>query len=96
MYEITFSKIFDSLTRKEQEWVVKMKLQLKNNPKAGKPLHFQWFREKKFENKRLYYIISTREPRILLVSFASKKEQQKTIDYVIFRKDEFIEFLNSF
>ncbi len=99
-YEIyeteTFSRIFETLTGKEREWIRKMKSQLKANPKAGKPLHFDWFREKKFENKRLYYIISMKKPRILLISYSVKKEQQKIIDYIILHKEEFIEFLNSF
>ena len=99
-YEIyetdTFTKIFDSATEKEREWVGKMKEQIKINPKTGKALHFDWFREKKFENKRLYFIISMKKPRVLLVSYASKKEQQKIINYVVLHKDEFIEFLNSF
>ncbi|MBI2583115.1 MAG: hypothetical protein HYW25_00475 [Candidatus Aenigmarchaeota archaeon] len=92
----TFSKIYESLTATEREWINKMKRQLKSNPKAGDPLRFQWFREKKFENKRLYYMISMKKPRILLVSFASKKDQQKIIDYILLHKEEYIEFLNSF
>ena len=99
-YEIyeteTFSRIFESLTGKEREWICKMKIQLEANPKAGKPLGFGWFREKKFENKRLYFIVSLKKPRILLVSFASKKEQQKIIGYVTLHKEEYVEFLNSF
>lgn len=99
-YEIyeteTFSRIFDTLTGKERNWIRKMKLQLKVNPKAGKPLGFEWFREKKFENKRLYFVISLKKPRILLVSFASKKEQQKIIAYVTLHKEEYVEFINSF
>lgn len=73
-----------------------MKEQIKLNPKTGKALRFDWFREKRFENKRLYFIISTKRPRVLLVSFATKKEQQKIIDYIVLHKDEYIEFLNSF
>ena len=42
------------------------------------------------------FIISMKKPRVLLVSYASKKEQQKIINYVVLHKDEFIEFLNSF
>ena len=65
IYEIyeteTFTKIFDSVTEKERDWIQKMKEQIKLNPKAGKALHFDWFREKKFENKRLYFIRSERK-----------------------------------
>lgn len=37
-----------------------------------------------------------KKPRVLLVSYASKKEQQKIIDYVVLHKNEFTDFLNSF
>ncbi len=97
LYETeTFSKIFESLTEKEKEWVNKMKSQMKTNPKTGKLLHFEWFREKKFGNKRLYFIISMKKPRILLVSYASKKDQQRIIDYIVLHKEDYINFLNSF
>lgn len=99
-YEIyeteTFTNIFESLTEKERGWIRKMKEQIKINPRTGKALHFDWFREKKLDDKRLYFIFSTKNPRALLISFASKKEQQKIIDYIVLHKDEYIEFLNRF
>ncbi|MDI6722238.1 MAG: hypothetical protein QMD97_01670, partial [Candidatus Aenigmarchaeota archaeon] len=99
-YEIyeteTFSKIFECLTEREKGWIRKMKVQIRSNPRTGKPLRFDWFREKKFENKRLYFIVSMKKPRILLISYASKKEQQKVIDYIMLHKDEYIDFLNTF
>ncbi|HLC67840.1 MAG TPA: hypothetical protein VJI12_03050 [archaeon] len=99
-YEIyetyTFTMIFNSVTEKERDWIRKMKEQIKINPKTGKALHFDWFREKKFENKRLYFIVSIKKPRVLLVSYASKKEQQKIIDYIVLHKEEFVGFLNNF
>ena len=52
--------------------------------------------EKKLDNKRLYFIFSTKKPRVLLISFASKNEQQKIIDYIMLHKNEYIEFLNNF
>ena len=68
-YEIyetyTFTMIFNSVTEKERDWIRKMKEQIKINPKTGKALHFDWFREKKFENKRLYFIVSIKKPRVL-------------------------------
>ena len=92
----TFSKILDCITDEERSWIEKMKAQLSTNPRAGKPLGFTWFREKKFEDKRLYFLVSLKKPRIILVAYGPKKEQQKIIDYIMLRKDEFIEFLNSF
>ena len=52
----TFSKLYDAMEKVEQEWVDKVKQQLRENPDMGKPLRFDWFREKKFGDKRMYYL----------------------------------------
>ena len=44
----TFTKIKEACEKKEQEWIEKMKDQLKDNLNVGKPLRYSWFREKKF------------------------------------------------
>jgi len=86
----TFDKIFSALDKTEQEWIIKTKEKLEENP-TGKILKFSWFKEKKYLNKRLYYLIDDKNKKILLISFASKKEQQKLINFV---KDNMEEFLN--
>ena len=53
-----FSKIVSATEIREHQWIEKMKDQLKENLKAGKPLRYDWFREKKFGNKRLFYLIN--------------------------------------
>lgn len=88
-----FAILFEKLDKREQEWIQKMKQQLAVNPFAGKPLHQDWFREKKFEDKRLYFLVHEQKRRIMLVAFGSKKEQQKTIDYVLTHRTEFWEEL---
>lgn len=82
-----FTKIFESMSKDEQEWIQKMKAQITINPKVGDPLRFGWFREKKHGDKRLYFIISMKTPRVLLVAYGPKKEQQKIIDYILLHKD---------
>ena len=52
----TFSKLYGAMEKVEQEWVDKVKQQLRENPDMGKPLRFDWFREKKFGDKRMYYL----------------------------------------
>ena len=42
----TFSKLYYSMEKVEQEWVDKIKQKLIINPNAGKPLRFDWFRER--------------------------------------------------
>ena len=72
----TFRDILDSLDGNEREWIEKIKMQIEQSESpTGKILHFSWFREKKFLNKRLFYIIDENLKRVLFVSFASKKDQ---------------------
>ncbi len=80
----TFQKRFDSLDRDEESWVRKMVLQVREHPElVGKPLKFSWFREKKFRDKRLYYIVYPDLMKVLMVAFGGKKEQQRIIDVVL-------------
>lgn len=91
----TFSKLCDTMEKEEKEWVDKIKVQLKDNPNVGQPLRFDWFREKKFGDKRLYYLIYKNINKVLIVSFGTKKEQQKIIDYVLENKDRFKKIIES-
>ena len=91
----TFSKLYKSMEKVEQEWVDKIKQHLIENPYAGKPLRFDWFREKKFGDKRMYYLIYKDVSKILLVSFGSKKDQQKIIDHVIENKERYRKIIES-
>tara|TARA_B100000315_G_C14468289_1_gene537070 strand:+ start:878 stop:1099 length:222 start_codon:yes stop_codon:yes gene_type:complete len=72
-----------------------MKLQIKESSDVGKPLRFDWFREKKFGDKRLYYLIYQNLKRVLLVAFGSKKDQQKIIDHILKNKDRYKKIIGS-
>ena len=91
----TFSKLQLTMEKEEKEWVDKIKIQLKDNPSTGKPLRFDWFREKKFGNKRLYYLVYKNLNRVLLVSFGSKKEQQEIIEHIIENRDRYKKIIES-
>ena len=91
----TFSKLYEVMEKEEKEWIGKIKLQLADNPDVGKPLKFEWFREKKFGNKRMYYLIYKNLNRILIVSFGSKKEQQKIINHIIENKERYRKMIES-
>ncbi|MEK6873165.1 MAG: hypothetical protein AABW90_04200 [Nanoarchaeota archaeon] len=90
----SFKKLFETLDRNEQNWIKKIKENLDESV-TGKPLRFSWFREKKYLNKRLYFLVDEQRKKILLVSFASKKDQQKSIDFIIDNKDEFFDLLRN-
>jgi len=77
----TFSKLFDAAEKREQEWIDGIRDQLSENLRIGKPLRFDWFREKKLGNVRLYYLINEKSRKALLVAFGPKKEQQSIINH---------------
>jgi len=84
-----FSRLFEALSEKEKEWIKRMVEQLKESSKVGKPLRFDWFREKKFEGNRLFYLIYSDLHKVLLVAYGEKKEQQKIIDEIVRNKAEY-------
>jgi len=90
----TFKTLYYSLEKDEQRWIDKIKKNLEGYP-TGKILRYSWFREKKYGNKRLYYLIDEEKKNILLVSFASKKEQQKIIDFITLNMKELLKYLKS-
>ncbi|HLD12283.1 MAG TPA: hypothetical protein VJB87_01685 [Candidatus Nanoarchaeia archaeon] len=89
-----FQKIAETLDGHELKWLCKIKLKLANNP-SGNILHVAWFHEKKFEGKRLYFIIDEFSKRVLLIDFSSKKEQERTIAFVRDNMVLLLEYLRS-
>ena len=55
---------------------------LAENPFIGDPLKYQFFREKRVEEKRIYFLIYEDLNLILLVAAGGKKDQQDIIDYI--------------
>src|SRR3989338_3250228 len=84
-----FSKLFQTLSKEEQDWMRKMIAQLEENPFVGKPLGFPWFLEKKFAGKRLYYLVYLHVNKVLLVAFGPKKAQQKIIDHILANRETY-------
>ena len=77
-----FTLLFETLEPAEKEWIRKIIRQLETNIHTGKSLGPEWFREKKYEGKRLYFIIYPANEKALLVAFGPKKRQQEIIDLV--------------
>jgi outer membrane protein assembly factor BamE (lipoprotein component of BamABCDE complex) len=89
----TFSKLVEACDKQEQRWIEKVKDQLAENLRVGKPLRFSWFREKKFGNKRFFYLINEKSRKAVLVAFGSKKDQQKIINHIIANKEIYLTFI---
>ncbi len=90
----TFKEIYASLDKSEQNWIDKTKKKLAENP-TGKILQFSWFREKKFLNKRLFFLVDEELKKILFVSFASKRKQQDVVDFVVNNRQELLNYLKN-
>lgn len=84
-----FQQIFDGLDPFEKNWILKITEQLKQNPYQGKPLGYNWFREKKLEGNRLYYLIYPSPQIVLLVAYGDKKEQREIISFIYANLDYF-------
>ena len=79
-----FDDNFDALDESEKIRVRKIMNQLKENgDNVGKPLRYPYFREKKFENKRLYFLVYQDYMVVLAIAISDKKTQQETIDKIV-------------
>ncbi len=65
-----------------QDRIDKIEERLIDNPNYGNPLGTKWFRESRFENYRVYYLIYEDLQAVYMVAISSKKYQQKTINTI--------------
>ena len=79
-----FDSDFKKLQKNEKERVDRFLLQLsEKGGLVGKPLGVKFFREKKFEGKRLYYLIYDEVLVVLAVAISDKKAQRATINRIM-------------
>ena len=88
----TFEKKIEKLQNDEKERLTRLYLQLKDNPFVGDQVRYSFFREKRIKEKRIYYLIYEDLNIVLLVAVSGKKDQQKTIDYIVRYFNEFRRF----
>lgn len=79
---ISFQKELAKYDKNIQDRVDKIEDNLEYNPKYGNPLGTEWFRESRFENHRIYYLIYEELDAIYMVAISGKKDQQKTINTI--------------
>jgi len=86
--------------KSEQDGAVKFEQSLKEQPFSGKPLGYKFFREKKFGNKRILFLIYEEYKSVFLITITDKKAQQQEIDLIKTNldiyKNELKEILNNF
>jgi hypothetical protein len=99
MFEIyrteKFNKEFEKLEGYEKARINRFIEQLKiHGHEVGDALGGRvYFREKKFEGKRIYYLVYLPWNCILLAAISNKKTQQDTIDGLLYDLDEYKEFV---
>ena len=85
----SFNKEIEDLSESDKQRIQKIFLQLKVNPYVGDQVQYRFFREKRMNEKRIYYLVYDDLSAVLIVAFGGKKAQQETIDKIIFRLPEF-------
>ena len=70
------------LDSSEQKRVLNFEQLLKQEPYSGRPLGYKFFREKKFGNKRIIFLVYQEHKCIFLVTITNKKAQQNEINLI--------------
>ena len=83
------------LSSEEQIRIQKIFLQLRDNPYVGDQLRYRCLREKRLEEKRIYYLVYDDLMAVLIVAIGDKKTQQETIDYIINYIDQYKTYLEN-
>ncbi len=85
-YKIYHSARFDSeLSKLDKDFknrIDKIEDQLVENPYVGDPLNVKWFREKRYNKYRIYFIIYDNLESVFMVAISEKKDQQKVINTI--------------
>lgn len=88
-----YDKKFNKLDKPEQERILIFEQELKTDPYSGKPLGYKFFREKKFDGKRLLFLVYDEHKTLFLVIITDKKAQQHEIDLIKANLDVYKETL---
>ena len=75
-------EVIEKLSEHDQQRINNLIIQFVENPYVGDSLQIKSIREKRFNEKRIYFIIFEDLKAILIVGLSNKKVQQKTIDTI--------------
>lgn len=77
-----FDKQFKKLDKGIRRKIWNEIRELSEHPMSSKPLQYKFFREKRMENYRVYFLIYEDIMIVLLVGISRKKDQQNSIDKI--------------
>jgi mRNA-degrading endonuclease RelE of RelBE toxin-antitoxin system len=89
-FDKDFSKLDNSVKVRIEDEIE----QLAINPYVGRPLGYKFFREKKVDKFRFYYLIYEDHVVVFLIAISEKKDQQKTIDTIKHLIPHYKEFIS--
>ena len=78
-----FTRLLDKLlTKAEMDRVENIEDEISERGFTGRPLGFNFLREKRINGKRAYFLVYEEFNAALMVSISDKKTQQETIDKI--------------
>lgn len=91
----SFEKKIEKISNSDKERIQKLFIQLKENPYVGDQIRYNFFREKRIREKRVYYLIYDDLQAVLIVAFGGKKAQKETIDEIIKLLPKYKEYMRA-
>ncbi len=81
------------LPKAYQERISRLIVHLKKTSDIGKPLGYPFFKEKKLDKYRVYFLIYEELDAVLLITVSDKKAQQETISRIKSQLDFYREII---
>lgn len=75
-------EVISRLSLDNQNRIDNLVRQFLTNPYVGDSLQIKYIREKRFDGKRVYFVIFEDLKVVLILAISDKKTQQKTIDSI--------------
>ena len=88
-----FERLMNKLSKEDLMRIAKIEDEISQAGFTGKPLGFEFLREKRISEKRVYFLVYGKFKAALMVSLSDKKTQQDTIDKIKEYLPEFKELM---
>lgn len=97
VYEVYKTPSFDKemlkLPKDRQDRIENLFKQVRDNAYVGDQLRYKNLREKRLDEKRIYYLVYEDMSIVLFIAIGNKKDQQATINHIIYYFDEYREYV---
>ena len=90
---VLYDEIVSKFSASDQDRFDKLVKQIEDNPYLGDILQIKSIREKRFNGKRIYFLIFEDLKAVLIVAISNKKNQQKIIDFIKENQNEYRELV---